>query len=180
MRKVLFWRFVIFSSLIFFISGCSTWQKKGSLRAGRICSKTQKVSTLKFIEAVPIVLLDEGWNLMLSVIVERLHPLEVFGGKGNKELGEIKVQSLIEYPKEDDLGLGNDAEQQLFLVGDLRSTGDPEKKIVLLEARYQIMLRSGDFLPKERYRRKFLVSFRGLTNCIYRIKEIDKEWIKIK
>lgn len=170
--------FVLATSFLF-ISGCVASQER-SLRSGNFCAKTEKESVLVFISAIPIALLQEGWDQMLSVIEVPLHPLEIFGGVGKKGDGFKKVGALTAYPREDDLRPGDDADRELFLVGDPKPASSPGKKEILLEARYTVTLRSGKVLPQEFYRRSFMVSFRPLSNCIYRIEEIDKEWTRIK
>lgn len=165
---------------IFLISGCASFQQKEALQTGKFCAKSPEKSAVSFIKSVSTILLDEGWNLMLSVIAAPFHPLEVLGAPGNKELGLSKMRNFVEYPGEENLRPGDEANQSLFLVGALEPTENPEKKIAPLEARYRVILRGGRVLPEEVWQRKFFVFFLFPGNCIYRIEELDQEWKRIK
>jgi len=174
-------RFLAAGITAFFISGCAVFQQERVLKSGKICSKTQRHSALVFVEAVPGAFwLNESWELLKSVIVASLHPLEVFGGKDRKDLGLEKVLDFTRSPRKDLPKPGEDEDKKLLLIGDLEPTNIPERKIALLEARYVITSRLGEQMPEEVYRRKFSITFDGLTNCIYSIEEIDKEWVRIK
>ena len=174
-------RFLAAGITAFLISGCVSLRQEKSLRSGKMCSKTQRHSALVFVEAVPGAFwLNESWELLKSVIVASLHPLEVFGGKDRKDRGLDKVLDFTRSPRKDLPKPGEDEDKKLLLIGDLEPTNVPERKIALLEARYTITSRLGEQMPEEVYRRKFAITFDGLTNCIYSIEEIDKEWARIK